>query len=573
MALPAKGQKAKSPPPAAGGQNQTFSSWDDSASADKLLVALESGNDREAARLVDICLNHIRANKEATPLEPIGKVIDHLRSYVKPELLVEVAETLFKSFPSDHIILRTKYPQALIDSGEIAKAIEYLKESEQTLSMGKKGSKAKKDLIETRGLLGRAYKQLYVDAKPNTSEPRQYDLDNAVRYYGNTYKENKDSYWHGINFVACKTHASRLKKRDAKFIPKSAKEACREILEHPKINSSAWGIATQAEAHLALGNFDKAANLLHEYVNHSETDRFMINGTLRQIIELWKLDPQTAPGDKIIPILQGRLIQVGRVDFPANQSASTLKRLQKVFDENTPYREIDWLKTALRRSQSVARLGSSLFTGDGTGFVFDGGVIGPHFKNRNLLMTNAHVCTNDNKLRTFLRQQARIEPLLPSDVVVGFLGVESNGSGPRPIRVKRLLYTSPPAMFAQSTGDGQKGYDATLLELVAIPTEAPPLSVVGEGSSVQINDRVNVIGYPKGRTLSVSIQDNQVSQVDRKHLWYRAPTDPGSSGSPVFDQDWNVVGLHHSFSPEHQANEGIQIQRIIEDMRRKLQAN
>ena len=91
--------------------------------------------------------------------------------------------------------------------------------------------------------------------------------------------------------------------------------------------------------------------------------------------------------------------------------------------------------------------------------------------------------------------------------------------------------------------------------------------------AVNVDDRVNVIGYPKGRTLSVSIQDNQVSQVDSKHLWYRAPTDPGSSGSPVFDQDWNVVGLHHSFSPEHKANEGIRIQRIIEDIRKKLKAN
>src|SRR5438445_9734221 len=54
-------------------------------------------------------------------------------------------------------------------------------------------------------------------------------------------------------------------------------------------------------------------------------------------------------------------------------------------------------------------------------------------------------------------------------------------------------------------------------------------------------------------------------------LHYRAPTAPGSSGSPVFNKDWQLVALHHSSvkrmpAPSGtgtvEANEGISIGAI-----------
>jgi V8-like Glu-specific endopeptidase len=58
--------------------------------------------------------------------------------------------------------------------------------------------------------------------------------------------------------------------------------------------------------------------------------------------------------------------------------------------------------------------------------------------------------------------------------------------------------------------------------------------------------------------------------VDERYLHYRTPTDPGSSGSPIFNQKWELVGIHHSASKEKQANEGIRIDRILEDIRKTL---
>ena len=539
--------------------------WRGSQSIEQLNDALESGNDRRTRRLVDFCLIAVQENPNEENLRAIGNVVSLLRKYVKPELLVQVAESIHQFAPANSKLLRVKYPQALIDSGEITKAIAFLKQSERELS----ADDERADLTETRGLLGRAYKQLYINAKPNPAEPRRYDLENAIRYYGETYREDKANYWHGINFVACKTHSSRIGSSASSLVPRATREVCAEIIRQAN-GDSAWEIATRAEAHLALGNYDEAVQRFHEYVEHPDTDRFKLNSTLRQMIELWNLDPETAPGDRVIPLLQARLLKIGRVNFPVGKSSATLDRLEKVFDSNTPYREIDWLKTALRRSQSVARLGPSLYEGDGTGFVVDGSEIGPAFKNRPLLMTNAHVCTDNDDLRMFLRRRHQINPLKPGETVVGFLGVDAHHGGHQPIRVKRVLYSSPPESFAEKSDNVSNSFDTSLLELEAIPVEAEPLSFSANRAPIQIDDRVNIIGYPRGRTLAVSIQDNLVVKTDQRHLWYRAPTDPGSSGSPVFDQDWNVVGLHHSSSAEHEANEGIRMEKIIADIRAKL---
>ena len=82
--------------------------------------------------------------------------------------------------------------------------------------------------------------------------------------------------------------------------------------------------------------------------------------------------------------------------------------------------------------------------------------------------------------------------------------------------------------------------------------------------------RLYIIGHPSGRDLELSLQDNHLLACNEKVLHYRTPTEPGSSGSPVFEpDDWRVVALHHKGNEEmkridgqegtYQANEGISI--------------
>jgi len=82
---------------------------------------------------------------------------------------------------------------------------------------------------------------------------------------------------------------------------------------------------------------------------------------------------------------------------------------------------------------------------------------------------------------------------------------------------------------------------------------------------------------PAPGSLSFSIQDNVLLDHEAPRLHYRAPTEGGSSGSPVFNSQWKLIGLHHAGSKEmrrlhgqagtYAANEGIWIQSIIEEMK------
>jgi V8-like Glu-specific endopeptidase len=91
-------------------------------------------------------------------------------------------------------------------------------------------------------------------------------------------------------------------------------------------------------------------------------------------------------------------------------------------------------------------------------------------------------------------------------------------------------------------------------------------------AAVDGKQRVYVIGHPEGRELSFSIDDNLLLDQDERVIHYRAPTEHGSSGSPVFNRDWEVIGLHHSGRSDmprlhgeagsYPANEGIWIQAI-----------
>ena len=67
-----------------------------------------------------------------------------------------------------------------------------------------------------------------------------------------------------------------------------------------------------------------------------------------------------------------------------------------------------------------------------------------------------------------------------------------------------------------------------------------------ETSTVKAGDRVNIIQHPGGNQKRVSMYSNSVVFVGGNKVQYLTDTEPGSSGSPVFDKQWNVAALHHS---------------------------
>jgi V8-like Glu-specific endopeptidase len=88
-------------------------------------------------------------------------------------------------------------------------------------------------------------------------------------------------------------------------------------------------------------------------------------------------------------------------------------------------------------------------------------------------------------------------------------------------------------------------------------------------------ERVNIIQHPSGGPKQIAIYHNIVAYTDEKRVQYLTDTLPGSSGSPVFDDQWRIVALHHSggwiIEPgtKNQVfrNEGININCVVEGLK------
>lgn len=89
-------------------------------------------------------------------------------------------------------------------------------------------------------------------------------------------------------------------------------------------------------------------------------------------------------------------------------------------------------------------------------------------------------------------------------------------------------------------------------------------------AKVDIDDFVNIIQHPGGEYKQIGLYHNLVTSANDDVIQYLTDTLPGSSGSPVFNSDWEVVALHHSggwFEEPNTStpvlrNEGININKI-----------
>ncbi|MEK5448744.1 DNA/RNA non-specific endonuclease [Paenibacillus sp. FSL R7-0331] len=101
------------------------------------------------------------------------------------------------------------------------------------------------------------------------------------------------------------------------------------------------------------------------------------------------------------------------------------------------------------------------------------------------------------------------------------------------------------------------------------------LPLVKQTGKILLGEYVSVIQHPKAELKAVVLRENKLIDVLENFLHYTADTNPGSSGSPVFNDSWMVVGLHHASVPDpnqsgkYIANEGVRISRILEFIERE----
>uniref|UniRef100_UPI0015F02C8F trypsin-like serine peptidase n=1 Tax=Streptomyces sp. WELS2 TaxID=2749435 RepID=UPI0015F02C8F len=76
------------------------------------------------------------------------------------------------------------------------------------------------------------------------------------------------------------------------------------------------------------------------------------------------------------------------------------------------------------------------------------------------------------------------------------------------------------------------------------------LPLDGAQGKVIIGELVNIIQHPNGEPKQLALRENQIVDLLGLFVHYVTDTAPGSSGSPVFNDQWEVVALHHSAVPE-----------------------
>jgi endonuclease G len=100
--------------------------------------------------------------------------------------------------------------------------------------------------------------------------------------------------------------------------------------------------------------------------------------------------------------------------------------------------------------------------------------------------------------------------------------------------------------------------------------------IEAEGKAI-VGDFVTIVQHPSAQRKQVALRENRIVDVPETKMHYEADTEPGSSGSPVFNDQWEIVSLHHMSVPNPSGdgviNEGIRISRIIGFLREAAAAN
>lgn len=188
---------------------------------------------------------------------------------------------------------------------------------------------------------------------------------------------------------------------------------------------------------------------------------------------------------------------------------------------------MDFLELALAVSRFVCRIqirnspGRTL--GYGTGFM-----VSP-----SLMITNNHVLSNQEEVLysevEFDYQYDRFGRLLP---------VVNYGLEPQTFFMtdRNLDFTLVAVKERSFNGIELKRYGWNRL-------------IADQGKAIH-TDTLNIIQHPEGEAKQIVLRSNKLVDLLDDYAHYETDTKPGSSGSPVYNDQWEVVALHHSGVPK-----------------------
>lgn len=530
-------------------------------------------------------------------LDDASTLLDELRKNREFEYLGTIAELASRYRPSD-LRARRLLAQSMTEQGKASVAADIA-----TVALGQAEKTGDPEYDELSGILGRACKQIFVDDPTVTSgevmsEGARAAIERAITAYRRPWQRDPDkNTWHGVNLAAMLHVADtrNLGITDDLNTAAVAADVLRALAATPLTERDTWWHATKAEAHVARSEWVDAESEIRAYVADDSVPAFNFASTLRQFRDVWRVQDAGPEGLGLIEALEAIYLERESGSFEDAQEKPPLilnpshvrsiraapppeeSQLQRMLG-TAGTMTVRWYRAGLDRAASVAAIREKLGTRIGTGFAvrsedfgLDAGEI--------LVLTNFHVVNTGGGGMAARPEDVEIvfeceDPLLQAPIGIGEIVAESPERG---------------------------GLDYALLRLdrPADDIEGVPLASCLPQASTK--ERVYVIGHPLGHELQFSLQDNWVldhegpprgkpPRPERVRIHYFAPTAKGSSGSPVFDDTWACIALHHAGAmhdppPEdsgmrklngkegyYSANEGIYIRSILDDVRKATQS-
>jgi len=229
--------------------------------------------------------------------------------------------------------------------------------------------------------------------------------------------------------------------------------------------------------------------------------------------------------------------------FYKNEMEKAKENLERIWGINN-LRQIAWMERGLRATKSVCRIliPSSRGLKFATGFMI----------NSSCLMTNHHVISSVDEA-----QKAVIE----FDYQLDFYR-----------ELKTTRYQLDTSIFITNAE-----LDYTI---VGVNHKSSKMCLeqwgyleLNECANPLPGEYVNIIQHPNGGTKQIVLTANEVTKVEEGIISYTTDTMPGSSGSPVFNDLWQVVAIHNSGGNPNQKyfeNKGVLVSVIMDNAQKLL---
>ncbi len=506
----------------------------------KVFEALEEDDFERCEELFVMWGASLSRSDRPVDAETAVKLLRASRKKRQHALTLKVAEAFLQTDLYNEYEIHRQYAQALIEEGRYLAALNVLGPLEKAARKAEH-----KEAAEAAGLLGRTYKDMYIGGH------RKENLELSINWYRYVYERDRSKYWHGINLAALAWRAEH--EGVVLETPLDYRDVCRELLETldaPELTDEKkdyWHHATRADALLGLNRFGEAREALVTATRSAGADSFSMNSTLRQYDDVWMLDERGGELTTFIDILRaslmcnvrdGRIVQ--RQEVVAQNVREHEKRygqlnrvigaLEKVFTDAYPV-PYKWFLEAQRRALRIGRIWLGSTRGCGTGFLIeDGGALHRDWSGHQVFLTCNHVVGTLRRGTGFPPQQ----------VTVTFDALEASPDRSTRYAVKEILWQSLPEEL-DTTCLLLEGREARL-----VPVDDFPVVTDLEALPSQEKDRVYIIGHPHGGELCFSFQDNHFVDRDERRLQYITPTQPGNSGSPIFNEALQLIGMHHA---------------------------